>query len=183
MELQDLRSGWHNAGDAYKSETDLLTMTKINPSLKKIRRKLIVETISLTLFLLVYYDWFDGDKKPFYANALLVSSVLLYIINGAVGYVSLLNPISGLNLKTSIEGYLARIKQLSVFSVALSFLYSICFLVFFISVINFNREKSFILLGIILVLFQVMFWSYRIWNKWIKNLEQQMKDLDHEEES
>jgi hypothetical protein len=178
MELQDLRSGWRNVGGAFKSEADLLNMTKLNPSLKKVRRKLVVETIFFSLFLIVYYDWFDGDKKPFYANALLVSSVVLYITNDVIGYVSLLNPASGSSLKISIKDYWARIKHLSALSLVLSFLYSICLLVFFTSIINFNREKSFILLCIILILFQAMFWSYRTWNKWIKNLEQQVKDLE-----
>ena len=173
MELQDLKSGWQNAGGTFKSETDLLNMTKItnHPSLKKIRRKLIVETIMLMLFLIVYYDWFDGDKKPFYANALLVIGLLLYILNDVIGYISILNPITGLNLKISIKNYLARIKRLSVLSLIFSFLYSISFIVFFASVINFTKEKSFILAGTILVLFQMMLWSYRVWSKWIKKLE------------
>ena len=123
------------------------------------------------LFLFVYYDWFDGDKKPFYANALLVSGLLLYIINDVIGYISMANPINGLNLKISIENYLARIKRLSVLSIIFSFLYSISFIVFFASVINFTKEKSLILAGIILVLFQMMLWSYRVWSKWIKSFK------------
>ena len=65
MELTDLKSGWQNAGEAFKNEADLLNMTRItnHPSLKKIRMKLIAETIFLLFFLVIYYDWFDGDKK------------------------------------------------------------------------------------------------------------------------
>jgi len=179
MELNDLKSGWQNAGEALKSEADLLKMLKISnhPSLKKIRIKLIFETIMLLLFLAIYYDWFDGDKKPFYANALLVISLLLYIANDVIGYISI-KPISGLNLKISIENYLARIKRLSVFSLVVSFLYSGSLIVFFASIINFTREKSFILLGLVIVLFQIMFWSQRVWRRWIKSLKQQVKDFD-----
>jgi hypothetical protein len=184
MELQDLKSGWQNAGGAFKSEADLQKMTKIthHPSLKKIRTKLIVETIGLVFFLFVYYDWFDGDKKPFNVNMLFVISLLLYILNDVIGYISIEKPIRGLNLKLSIQNYLARIKRLFVFSLIISFLYYISLIIFFTSVINFTKEKNLILLGIIIVLFQMFFLSFKIWTKWIKSLKQQVKDFNFDEE-
>lgn len=180
MELNDLRSNWQNAGGTFKSETDLFNMTKIthHPSLKKIRIKLIVEAIFLLVFLVVYYDWFDGDEKPFYANAILVTGLLLYIANDIIGYISIARPISGLNLKISVTNYFIRIKRLAIFSLAFSFLYSISLIVFFTSVINFTKEKKILLLGLAIILFQLMFWSFRVWTKRIKSLKQQVKDFD-----
>src|SRR5664279_1488164 len=107
MELNDLKSNWQNAGGASKSECELQKMTKItrSPAIQRIRKKLIIETIALLMFSVVYYDWFDGDKKPVYANVLLLSSVLLYILNDVIGYIAIANPISGLNLKLSIQNY------------------------------------------------------------------------------
>jgi hypothetical protein len=182
MELENLKSGWQNAGAAVKSEADILKMTKItnHPSLKKIRKKLLIETLLLIFLLVVYYDWFDGDTKPFYANLLLVTAVLLYIANDVIGYISLVRPVRGINLKLSIEKYLNRIWQLSVFSLTVSFLYGISLVMFFTSVIDFTREKRFILLGIIITLIQVILWSARVWNKRIKTLKQQVKDLNSE---
>lgn len=180
MELQDLKHDWHNAGETFRSEADLQKMTKVthHPSLKKIRAKLVAETIGLILFLNVYYDWFDGDKKPFYANVLLVSSLLLYILNDVIGYISIAGPIRGINLKLSIQNYLLRIKRLSVFSLVISFLYALSIIVFFTSVINFTKEKRLILVGMIIVLFQVILFSAKFWNKRIKSLEQQVKDFN-----
>jgi hypothetical protein len=180
MELHDLKSNWQNAGGAVKSETDLLNMTKINhhPALKKIRKKLIAETIFLLFFLIVYYDWFDGGKKPFYANIVLVTGLLLYIANDIVSYISIAKPIAGSNLKLSITNYFARIKLLAIFSLALSFLYSICLVVFFTSVIHFTREKRLLFLGLAIVLVQLMFWSFRVWTSRIKSLKQQVKDFE-----
>lgn len=183
MELNDLKSNWQNAGGAFKSETELLKMTKIthHPSLKKIRIKLIAETIFLLLFLVIYYDWFDGDKKPFYANIVLVTGLLLYIANDIIGYVSIAKPVSGLNLKLSITNYFAKIKRLAIFSLVFSFLYSISLIVFFNSVIHFTKEKRFLLLGLAVILFQLMFWSFRVWTNRIKSLKQQVKDFDVDE--
>jgi hypothetical protein len=184
MEPDDLKSGWQNAGGAFKSEASLHRMIKVtnHPSLKKIRTKLIVESIGLVLFLFIYFDWFDGDKKPLYANIVLVVGLLLYISNDVIGYISITRPIMETNLKLSIQKYLMKIKRLSVFSLVISFLYSISIIIFFTSTINFTKEKVLILAGIIIVLFQLMFLSYRIWYKWINNLKQQVKDFNLDEE-
>lgn len=183
MELEDLKSEWQYADVAFRSDADLLKMTKIknHPSVKKIRTKLMVEIICSVLFLTVYYDWFDGDQKSIYANILLVSSLLLYIANDVIGYIAIAKGMNGLNLKVSLENYLIKIRRLSVFSLICTFLYSISFLLFFSSVIHFTKEKSFILLFLVIVLIQMLFWSHLIWNKWIKSLEKQIKDFDLEE--
>jgi len=183
MELHDMKSNWQQAGGDFKSEADLLNMTKIthHPTLKKIRIKLIAETIFLLLFLIIYYDWFDGDKKPLYANILLVAGLLLYIANDIIGYISIATPVSGINLKLSITNYFARVKRLAIFSLVVSFLYSISLIVFFTSVIHFTKEKRWLLIGFLVILFQVMFWSFRVWTNHLKNLKQQMKDLGFDE--
>jgi len=179
MELEELKSDWQNAGIVYRSEDDLQKMTNIknHPTLKRIRTKLIIETICYLLFLVLYYDLFDGEKRPVYANVLLVISLLLFIANDVIGYVSIEKRIAGLDLKNSLEKYLSKIRQLSTLSLICTFLYSISLLVYFSSVIHFTREKSFILLGILLLLTQLMYWSHRIWTKRIKNLELQVSDF------
>jgi hypothetical protein len=180
MELNDLRSDWQNAGGSSKSKTDLLNMTRIahHPSLKKIRIKLIAETIFLLFFLVIYYDWFDGGQKPLYANICLLTGLLLYIGNDIIGYISIAKPISGLNLKQSVAGYFSRIKRLAAFSLAFSLLYSICLIVFFASAIHFTKEKRWLLVALAIILFQLIFWSSRVWTRRIKSLQQQVKDFD-----
>lgn len=183
MELNDLRSDWQNAGASFKSKTDMLNMTKIahHPTLKKIRKKLIIETIFLVFFLVVYYDWFDGNQKPFFANIVLVLGLVSFIATDIIGYISVANPISGSNLKMSINRYLSRLKTLAVFSVSVSFLYSICLIIFFTSVIHFTKEKKFLLVALAIILFQLMFWSVRIWTRRIKSLEKQVQTFDNDE--
>jgi len=184
MELDDLKSSWQSAGEGFKKEADILAMTRVSnhPSLKRIRRKLVFEAIILSFMLVVYYDWFDGDKKPVYANVLLVSSLLLYIVNDIVGYISMLNPVNGASIKLSIENYLVRIKRLAVCSLVFSILYSASLILFFTSVIKFTREKNFILLGMLILLTQLMLWSHRVWRNWIRRLSKQVKELEFDEE-
>lgn len=185
MELNDLKSDWKNAGEDSKSEADLRLMTKIinHPSIKKIRTKLIIETIVLLFFLFIYYDWFDGDKKPFYANLSLVAGLLLYIFNDIIGYISITSPIRETNLKLSLQNYLMRIKRLSITSIIITFLYSISIIIFFTSVITFTKEKGLILIFSIVILIQFILLSLRMWTKWIKNLKLQIKDFNLDDES
>lgn len=185
MELNDLKSGWKNAGENFKSEADLRRMTKIvnHPLIKKIRAKLIVETTLLLFFSFIYYDWFDGDKKPFYANLALVVGILLYIFNDVIGYVSITRPIRGANLKLSLQNYLMRIKRLSISSVIITFLYSISIIIFFTSVITFTKEKGLMLVFSAVVVVQLILLSLRMWAKWIKKLKLQVKDFNLDEKS
>jgi hypothetical protein len=185
MELHDLRSGWQNAGGAFKSEEDLQRMTRMvnHPSIKKIRTKLVIETIVMVFFLFIYYDWFDGDKKPFYANLSLVVGLLLYIFNDVIGYIALLRPIRGANLKLSIQNYLMTVKRLSISSIIITILYSLSIIIFFTSVITFTKEKGLLLVFSSVVVCQLILLSFKIWRKWIKNLKLQVKNFNLDEDS
>ncbi len=112
-----------------------------------------------------------------YANLLLLAGVLLYIFNDVVGYISLAKPLMKENLRSSVQHLLRRVKRLSVLSLIVSLLYSICLVTFFLSVVTFTKEKSFILLGMILVLTQLTHISYKLWRKWIVKLELQVNDF------
>jgi hypothetical protein len=184
MELNDLKSAWRHVNGTEKSVTDLQKMTKIAnlPSIKKIRTKLIAEVIGLTLFSFIYYDWFDGDQKPMYANLLLLSSLFLYILNNVTGYIAVIWPVIGNSLKTSIQDYLVRIKRLSVFSLIISFLYSISLILFFTSVINFTGEKQLILICLIIFLLTMTYSSFRTWTKWINSLSRRVKEFSLDDE-
>ena len=54
----------------------------------------------------------------------------------------------------------------------------IALLTFFACVIHFTRVKRFILLGLIIIMVQIVFWSQRAWNRSIKNLRKQIADME-----
>lgn len=180
MDLNELKSGWQKAGGAFKSEADLRRMTRIinHPSIKKIRTRLIIEIIALLFILFIYYDWFDGDRKPFYANLALVTGLLLYIVNNVIGFIWVLKPVRKTNLKDGVEEYLMRVKRLSVFSVTIAFLYSIFIMIFFASTINFTKEKGLVLVFSSVIMFQLILLSFHIWKKRISKLKQQAAGFD-----
>jgi len=179
MEINNIKSIWQNASTNSKSELELKRMTNVinHPSLKKIRTKFLIETISLTFFLFIYYDWFEGNTKPFYLNSLLATILLAYILNDVFGYFLISRPIRGENLKISIEKYYVRIKRLSVYSLSISFLYGTVMIYYFSSGLIFNNKKLFILAGIVIFLLLMTYFSYRTWNRWIKSLKIQVNEF------
>lgn len=95
-------------------------------------------------------------------DVLLVTKVLLNIFKDVIGYVAFLRKVRGINLKLSMQNYLVRIKRISIFSLDVSFLYSICIIVFFTSIIQFTNWKRLVLAGIIIVIVSSIFSSYII---------------------
>jgi hypothetical protein len=180
MDLTNLKSTWKNAGEAVKSEADLQRMTTLanHPSLRKIRVKLLVEVIALTVFLFLYKDAFDGDQKPLIANILLVSSIVLYLTNNIIGYISVARPVTNGNLKMSLENYFIRIKRLAILSLLVSFLYSIALIFFFTITITFSPAKYLILIGVVITTGILTYFSFRNWRQWIKKLGQQRVGFD-----
>ncbi|MEO8236927.1 MAG: hypothetical protein ABI793_12725 [Flavobacterium sp.] len=173
MDLQNLKTNWSKINYFPKNDMELekMTLIKNHPVLKKIKVKLIIETLAISIFLLVYYSGFDGAKKPIYANILLIFSGIAYITKGLLSLQSIQKPIQGKNLKKSIYSYYKRIKIISKISLIITVLYTCSLLLFFGSAINFKEEKKWILLFGIIVLIQTIFLSSRIWKSWLEKLK------------
>ena len=116
MDLQNLKTHWDKINYLPKNDMELERMTTIknHPVLKKIKIKLIIETLAISFFLMVYYSGFDGVEKPIYANVLLVLGAVAYIINGILSFRVIQKPIQGENLKKSINSYFG-IRSVSAF--------------------------------------------------------------------
>src|SRR5688572_10026970 len=108
MEQDPLHSAWQAADAAPKNTTALTAMLREgqHPALKQIRRQLIIETLAFTVFLFLYYNLFDGDRKPLYANILMAAGMLLVIVHNTLGYVFTKRSLKGNNIKQSLEHYL-----------------------------------------------------------------------------
>ncbi len=184
MELNELQSGWKNVSSHLRTEEDLESMTKIlnHPVVKRIKTRLTIQIILLLTFLFVYYDWFDGDQKPFYANLALIAGLILYVLNDIVGYISLTRPVRNTNLKQSVTDYLTRVKRLSLFSLLVTLLYSSSIIIFFTSTMAFTKEKWLVLLFSTVIVVQLIILSSKLWLRWIKKLNQQIADFDRDDD-
>jgi hypothetical protein len=173
MERDALISAWQAAGATNKNNAELIAMLRDgqHPVLKHIRLQLIIETIAFTIFIFVYYDFFDGDKKPLYANVLMAGGMLLVIAHNIFGYVFTKRSFEGNNIKQSLEHYLTALKKQAIISIMCRALMASCLLLFFVSVISFNASKYWPLIGIAVVFLIQLIVLRGVWRKRIGKLK------------
>jgi len=179
MEFDDLKSDWQNTGSASIDEKHLRQMTRVSqhPTLKKLRLKMIIEVVLLSMLLFVYYDGFDGAKKPLYANVLLVFAIGCYIANNVIGYIFIKNPVKGNNILLSIQAQAKVLKRLSVLSMLFSFVYAAALLLFFSSSIEFTLKKYLLLATVCVVSVILFFFSFKNWKTKIIHFEKLHEEL------
>lgn len=174
MELDELKEAWGSVSAPAKSNEELQLMLKENkhPVLKGIRRQLIIELTCWLAFIACYYTMFDGDRKPFFLNLILIACVMFLIVHNLMGYYFSKYLVNGANIKLSIQNYIAKVKWYAGVSVFARFLYAAGLLLFFTYGIHFNKGK-YNLLGAVIVAFAIsLFWLYRLWAKRLNQLKE-----------
>ena len=168
--MDPLKEAWKGAGNNTKSTADLKEMLKGNkhPVLRKIKRQMIIEIVMFSIFGLIYYDAFDGDKKPLYANVLLVASLLLVIFHNLIGYFNTKNSVKGNNLRVSLERYEHQLKTFAVLSITSRIICNAGLAIFFTSMIEVRLWPLLILLGLLALQMIIV---ARMWRKRIQAID------------
>lgn len=165
MTQDPLKAGWKNLTSEPKTTAAISGMMQeaAHPVLKPIRRQLILESIGFSLFLFVYYDFFDGHDKSLASNTGLVAALVLALIHNLVGYYFARRQPEGETIRESILLKAKRLRRFAVLSVISRVLLSAGFLFFFLSVIQLDDKKSWLLAGgLVMVLIQLIF-LLKIW--------------------
>lgn len=154
-----------------------MLLERRHPVLKDIRRQMIIEVIAFSALLLVYYDFFDGDRKPLYANLLLVGALLFAVLHSIGGYLLARRKINGANLSQSLMRSLSAMRRFALMSISSRAATAICLLLFFTVAISFNTRKYMILAGIAVIFLIQMWILIRMWRKRIRRLEDSVRSL------
>lgn len=183
MELEDLKSKWKTIKTISKEETALLLMLQENrhPVLKKIRRQIQIEVSAWIVFLLVYFSMFDGDKKPFWVNCILIFSFLLPILHSLYGYFYNKYVTDGSNVKEALELLYNRLKKYAFIAVFSRVALMSGFLLFFTYSIDFTISKFLILLFLGIVFSFQLFVLFRLWKKRLKQIYQDIQMISEAE--
>ena len=179
MDNDSLKSAWQRVATEDKTNPELKTIIRerSHSLVKRIRRQLIIETIGASAFLVVYYDFFDGNQKPLYANILLVVALLLMIVHNAVGLMQIRLQVKGENIEELLNDRLYKMRVYAIASGILRLLVACSFLVFFVSVIKFTQVKYWILISVILIFLIQMFVFVKIWNERIRRMKEVIENL------
>ncbi|MCF0070071.1 hypothetical protein LZD49_06280 [Dyadobacter sp. CY261] len=179
MNIDDLKSDWQHADQEIHSEKELAMMTRVrnHPVLRKLRVKFVAEIIALTAFLFLFYDAFDGNQKPLFVNILLIISILLYIINNALGYSQIQNPSVNSDIRASLARQTQRLKKMAILSLSSSVFYAGA-LVFFLTYRTVFTQHKYIILSILIFVFMLMFYYSGIsWQRKIRHFKQMQEDF------
>lgn len=171
MELDDLKGSWQQAGSSDKNNAELKKMTRVtgHPKLKRIRAKLIIETGLLIAFLFTYQDAFDGSEKPLWANVVLITFALLYILNDLAGYWLVMKRVKGATIVDSLVALISILEKLSVFSIVSSILFGLSLMLFFSSDLVFDDNKYMILAGMVVTLLAMSYGAYQRWKNQVRH--------------
>jgi hypothetical protein len=156
--MDPLKTAWNAIPEEHTTDIKVK-----HPVLKDIRRQLTIETISYSIFLVVYYDFFDGNNKSFTLNAVLVVSVLLLLLHNIAGYMITKNNVGSDNLKQSLTTYLEKLKRYAVLSVVSRVLAFSGIMLFFTANITWTSGKYYGLALIICLLGIQIFSLRKIW--------------------
>jgi hypothetical protein len=170
MYIDELKNDWNNLRPENTGMKEQPMIKKGNNQLNAIRLRLAIEMVSYLLFLAVYYTMFDGDRKPLYANLLLVGSFLMVIIHALTGYLAAKNVISGANILQSMANYHKKLKGYAVVSLLTRTVSLVCLLIFFVSSIELNTDKNWTLFGLVMLVAIQAYLNYKIWSAKIKRI-------------
>lgn len=179
MELDDLKANWQEAGKNTRTTSALEKMTKVrhHPKLRRIRAKLLIESVLLTGFLLTYENAFDAVDKPLWSGVLLMIFGLLFILNDVAGYFLIIRRVKGPSIVVSLKNLVILLKRLSVFSVISSVLFSLSLIVFFSTGLAFTSAKYLILAGMVVTLGVLSYVAYRNWQQRIRHFSAMVQEL------
>lgn len=178
MELDDLKSGYQNTGNEELSKESLRKMMSRTPAVvRRIKWQLMLESALWMVFLMVYYDFFDGHNKPLIWNAILVASVVLLLTHNLLGYEITKNPLSGDDIKSSLGKYLIKIRKYSIISISSRVLAIAALFAYFMSTANVVGQKWFIVAALTAIIVFQAFALQRIWNRRIDKVKNAYKAL------
>ena len=180
MQTDNLKTTWKNIVPPLKDKIELKAMMQESrhPVLRDIRRQMIFEFLLFVSLLVMYYDIFDGDRKPFYANAIFIVTVSMVILLGMAGYVLAKQRVQGSDLIASLNKRLSTLRIYATVFVAGRVFWTIALLIFFGSVITFNTAKYWLLGGAgLVVIIQTLILS-GIWKKRMDRLKESIRALN-----
>lgn len=167
MNLNELKSQW-NAVEATKkspNELSVIIAIKEHPELKKIKIRLVIELILLTVYLSIYHNIFDGHDKPDWTNIALISSAVFFIATDFYGWLLLRNPIKKDSITQSLSSFYRSLKVIGFTSPIASLFFGSSIILFFAIPVELTPIKFLILSGMILTLITSIYISGRNWLK------------------
>ncbi|MFK7924091.1 MAG: hypothetical protein AB8H47_19190 [Bacteroidia bacterium] len=182
MDLEQFKSAWQQSDDDSPKPMDELykiLKMKTKKSMGRFRFRLIVESVLLTFFLVLFYDAFDGYNKPWALNLLLGLAVGGTILHNLYALRFIHLGLEGQDLRESLHFMSQRFRQQGGVAALLLVGYNLAWL----SYASVNVELSkFVIIGLslaLVVILAVAFFTNRSWQKQAQAMETQLHELEN----
>ncbi|QCK14502.1 hypothetical protein [Mangrovivirga cuniculi] len=153
---------------------------KSHPQLNRLKIKFIIEIVAISLFVVLYYDAFDGHQKPLLLNAILIFFALAYIISDLAGMYNLYNPVQKGSLVQSLLTFSNKIRFFGLLNTISAFLFGLAVIGFFVYGIEITGTKTLLITGFFIFLVVMTFIGWRIWKRRIRSIESIFIELTSE---
>ena len=179
MENDPLKSIWKGLYTPQKTETALIEMFKErnHPVLKAIKKQAIFELVAFTLFLFCYFSMFDGMKKPFFINIILIVAIAVNMLHHFRGYQLQQKFRASNSLKDDLNNFAAKLKSYQLETLFSKIIWAGGLMVFFTYNIQFTTNKWWAFAAIVLVLIAQLFLLNKNWAKREVQINNIIKEL------
>src|SRR5690606_11592688 len=179
MRIEEMKSLWTAQSIEVKQKEALSEMLteKSHPILKGIRKQLLLEISSWLIILCVYYNMFDGEKRPLAANLVFIICVLQAVAFNFTGYLAARNLVYGDSIITSITVYLKKLKRFKWGSLCSRIIFTGGMLFFFFYRLDVAIFRILSIAFIGLVFIGQLWLLQRQWSQRIKKLAELMFEL------
>ncbi|WP_126243349.1 hypothetical protein [Chitinophaga rhizosphaerae] len=171
-----LKKAWQDLPAEKTSPAALRGIIHRHPARRAMRRQMILEIVLLAVFLFVYYDFFDGDRRPWGANALLVAAVAWVIVHNVAGWVYSCRALQGDHLQEMVRQHVSGMRRFAVLSVVSRVGMLASLLVFFCYGMEWNAWKGWLLAATGVVALAQMTWLGSIWQRRIRNISRVLEE-------
>jgi len=180
MDLDGLKSVWQSQEIPAKSMTQMREMVREgrHPALARTRKMLVYEAIAWGLFLVVFYNAFDGHLKPIWLNGLLVVAFLFLLAHHVLGIRLMSKHKANESLAVSLEHYRTALKRFAQVNFISRLLAIGSLLFFFLYGIEWNTKKYFLSAGFVLIIVIQLYALNRIWLSRISDLAAYWQEED-----
>jgi vacuolar-type H+-ATPase subunit I/STV1 len=179
MDFEDQKKYWQEPGNAEEEKWMGQHLRRVwtHPSLRYIRRELIVETVAWVLFLFLYYSALDGALRPFGWNFAMVIALVLLIVHGLMGYHLASKPVSNAPLLVAMRERLKELTNYSWISVSLQTGTLVIIMGFLLSTVTALWETPKVWLFGTMVIWLIIAFGIQVWI-WRYRLGQLRKSIE-----
>ena len=178
MNLDRLKENWKLPESPASNEVLARLLRAGDQSVRRVKWRLIIETIGFLVAMLVFWNGFDGAQRPILATVLLVAAFAAVIMNDLLTLMNLQSGMYDVDVITSLQHTIAQLRVQSWVSPALLIIANSCWIGFFLAGVPWRSEKWIYLSIFAVILVAVGLITHFWWRKRFLLIRRELTELE-----